>query len=84
MADQTGAVTHESTDSQPMIKRKKTPEEEVLRLQARIVKAQEEGHWNKVKVLQRMLAHSHNAKVLAVERVSENDGRKTPGIDKDT
>ena len=62
-------------------KRKYTPEENVRRLQARIVKAQEAGHYNKVKVLQGMLAHSHSARVLAVERVTTNDGSKTPGVD---
>ena len=54
------------------------------RLQARIVKAQEAGKYNKVKVLQRMLAHSQSAKVLAVERVATNNGRKTPGVDGET
>ncbi len=60
---------------------KRSPEEIVRRLQARIVKAQEEGRHNKVKVLQRMLSHSQSAKILAVERVSQNDGSKTPGVD---
>ena len=61
-----------------------TPEEIVSQLQARIVKAQEAGKWNKVKVLQRMLAHSQSAKVLAVQRVTQNDGSKTPGVDGET
>ena len=63
---------------------KRTAEENVRRLQARIVKAQEAGRWNKVKVLQRMLAHSQSARLLAVERVSQNDGKKTPGVDRET
>ena len=63
---------------------KQTPEQIVRRLQARIVKAQEEGRWNKVKALQRMLSHSQSARVLAVERVTQNDGRKTPGVDGET
>jgi len=79
MTADAGAVPR---DPQP--ERKKTPEENVRRLQARIVKAQEAGHWNKVKVLQRMLAHSHSAKQLAVERVSQNEGSKTPGVDGET
>ena len=62
-------------------KRKHSPEENVRRLQARIVKAHEEGHFNKVKVLQRMLAHSHSARIMAVERVTTNDGSSTPGVD---
>ena len=76
-----GAASHE-LESRPM--RKRTPEQEVRRLQARIVKAQEAGRWNKVKVLQRMLAHSQNAKILAVERVTQNEGSKTPGVDGET
>ncbi len=59
-------------------------EAEVSRLQARIVKATEAGRWNRVKVLQRLLTHSHSAKLLAVQRVVENDGRKTPGVDGET
>jgi RNA-directed DNA polymerase len=34
--------------------------------------------------LQRMLAHSQSARLLAVERVSQNDGKKTPGVDGET
>jgi RNA-directed DNA polymerase len=56
---------------------------QVRRLQTRIVKAVKEGRWNKVKVLQRLLTHSASAKLLAVRRVTENDGRKTPGVDKE-
>lgn len=53
----------------------------VRRLQMRIVKAVKEGRWNKVKALQRLLTHSVSAKLLAVRRVTENDGRNTPGVD---
>ena len=53
----------------------------VRRLQARIVKATQEGRWNKVKALQRLLTHSYSARVLAVKRVTENDGKRTPGVD---
>ena len=77
MAD-ASAVPHEPK------RPRRTPEEIVSQLQARIVKAQEAGRWNKVKVLQRMLAHSQSAKVLAVERVTQNDGKKTPGVDGET
>lgn len=59
-------------------------EAHVRRLQARIVKAVQQGRWNKVKVLQRLLTHSHSARVLAILRVAENEGRRTPGIDGDT
>jgi RNA-directed DNA polymerase len=54
----------------------------VRRLQARIVKATKEGKGRKVKALQRLLTHSFSSKVLAVRRVTENQGRKTPGVDR--
>ena len=53
----------------------------VRRLQARIVKAVQEGRWGKVKALQRLLTHSFSAKALAVKRVTENKGKWTPGVD---
>lgn len=54
----------------------------VRRLQARIVKATREGRWGKVKALQRLLTRSFSAKALAVRRVTENQGKNTPGVDK--
>jgi RNA-directed DNA polymerase len=53
----------------------------VKRLQARIVKAVKLGRWGKVKSLQRILTRSFSAKALAVRRVTENRGKKTPGVD---
>src|SRR5712691_10578679 len=53
----------------------------VRRLQVRIVQATKAGRWNKVKSLQRLLTHSYSSKVLAVRRVTENTGKKTPGVD---
>ena len=53
----------------------------VQRLQARIVKATQEGRWNKVKALQRLLTRSFSGKALAVKRVTENQGKRTPGVD---
>jgi len=53
----------------------------VRRLQMRIAKAIREGKRGKVKALQRLLTHSFYAKLLAVKRVTENSGRKTPGVD---
>jgi RNA-directed DNA polymerase len=53
----------------------------VKRLQARIVKATQEGRWGKVKALQRLLTHSFSGKALAVRRVTENQGKRTPGVD---
>ena len=54
---------------------------QVRRLQARIVKATQEGRHNKVKALQWILTHSFAAKLLAVKRVTENSGKRTPGTD---
>ena len=54
---------------------------EVRRLQARIVKATQEGRCGKVKALQRLLTNSFSGKALAVRRVTENQGRRTPGVD---
>ena len=59
-------------------------QQNVRRLQARIVKAMQEGRFNKVKVLQRLLTHSHSGRVVAVERVTQNQGKKTPGVDGET
>ena len=56
-------------------------ERQVRRLQARIVKATREGRWGKVKTLQRLLTCSFSGKALAVKRVTENQGRRTPGVD---
>jgi RNA-directed DNA polymerase len=56
----------------------------VRRLQARIVKATQEGRWGKVKALQRLLTHSFSGKALAVRRVTENQGKRTPGVDNET
>lgn len=53
----------------------------VQQLQARIVKATQAGKWNKVKALQHLLTHSFSGKVLAVKRVTENEGRRTSGVD---
>ncbi len=54
----------------------------VRRLQARIVKATKEGNWRKVKILQRFLTRSFSGKVIAVRRVTENQGKLTSGIDR--
>ena len=56
-------------------------ERQAGRLQARIVKATREGRWGKVKALQRLLTHSFSGKALAVKRVTENQGKRTPGVD---
>ena len=53
----------------------------VKKLQVRIVKAQKEGHYSKVKSLQWLLTHSFYAKALAVKRVTSNSGKRTSGVD---
>jgi RNA-directed DNA polymerase len=53
----------------------------VRRLQARIVQATQEGRWGKVRALQRLLTHSFSGKARAVRRVTENQGKQTPGVD---
>lgn len=53
----------------------------VRRLQERIVKATREGRWGKVKALQYLLTHSFSAKAVAVRRVTENTGKRTPEVD---
>src|SRR5947208_6349788 len=53
----------------------------VRRLQTRIVKATQEQKWGKVKALQRLLTHSFSGKALAVKRVTENQEKRTPGVD---
>src|SRR6516165_1714155 len=53
----------------------------VRRLQARIVKAVAAGRWNQVKALVDLLTHSFRGRALAILRVVENSGAKTPGVD---
>lgn len=55
--------------------------QQVRRLQIRIVKATQEGRWNKVKTLQHLLTHSFSGKTIAVKQVTENRGKVTPGVD---
>jgi RNA-directed DNA polymerase len=56
-------------------------ERTVRRLQTRIAQATQEGRWGRVKALQRLLTHSFSGKALAVRRVTENTGKRTPGVD---
>lgn len=61
-----------------------TVRRQVRGLQTRIVKATQVGRHNKAKALQWLLTHSFSGKALAVKRVTENQGRNTPGVDKVT
>jgi len=54
---------------------------EVRKLQVRIAKAVQQKRWNRVRSLQWLVAHSFYAKLLAVKRVTSNQGRHTPGVD---
>jgi len=74
-----GAVSHLSTDWHAIPW--KTVNETVRRLPARIVQATKAGQWHKVQALQHLLTHSLSGKALAVRRVTENQGKNTPGID---
>src|SRR6266568_4644876 len=53
----------------------------VLRLQVRIVQATKASRWSKVRALQHLLTHSYSGKVQAVQRVRENNGKNSPGVD---
>ena len=59
-------------------------ERQARRLQARIVKATREGRQGKVQSLQRLLTHSFSGRALAVKRVTGNQGKRTPGVDRVT
>lgn len=52
-------------------------------MQHRLAKATQEGDWRRVKALQRMLTRSFSAKALAVKRVTENQGKRTAGVDRE-
>ena len=51
-------------------------------MQIRLTKATQEGDWRRVKALQRWLTRSFSAKALAVKRVTENQGKRTAGVDR--
>jgi RNA-directed DNA polymerase len=74
-----GAPSHNNLDWNQINWRK--VKGNVRRLQARIVKAIEAKRWGKVIALQRLLTRSFSAKALAVRRVTENRGKRTPGVD---
>ena len=74
-----GASSAESRDwkSQPWDRWR----QEVRRLQMRIAKAIKAKKYGRARSLQWILTHSHAAKMLAVQRVTTNKGRNTPGVD---
>ncbi|MBN2465016.1 group II intron reverse transcriptase/maturase [candidate division WOR-3 bacterium] len=77
--DSTGALIGEAAfwQSVDWVKARR----EARRLQVRIAKAVQEGRWNRVSVLQRLLTRSLPARLLAVKQVTSNKGSKTPGVD---
>lgn len=58
-------------------------EQHVRTVQMRIAKATQEGDWRRVKALQRSLTRSFAARALAVRRVTENQGKRTAGVDRE-
>ena len=58
-------------------------ERNVRGIQTRITKATQEGKWRRVKALQRLLTRSFCGKALAVRRVTENQGSRTSGADRE-
>ncbi|CAJ0859933.1 group II intron reverse transcriptase/maturase [Ralstonia flatus] len=58
-------------------------ERNVRAMQIRIAKATQEEDWRRVKALQRSLTRSFSAKALAVRRVTENQGKRTAGVDRE-
>jgi RNA-directed DNA polymerase len=60
-----------------------TINQNVRRLQVRIAQATKENRWGEARALQRLLTHSYSGRVLAVRRVTENIGKKTPSVDKE-
>ena len=58
-------------------------EQRVRTTQMRIAKATQESDWRRVKALQRLLVHSFSARAVAVRRVTENQGKRTAGVDRE-
>jgi RNA-directed DNA polymerase len=62
----------------------KSAERKVRGLQVRIAKATKMRNWRQVEKLQRLLTRSFSAKAVAIKRVTENVGKRTPGVDGET
>ena len=58
-------------------------ERNVRTTQTKIAKATQESDWRRVKALQRSLTRSFAARALAVRRVTENQGKRTAGVDRE-
>ena len=73
------ALAHQTDNWNLIIWRKVI--QRVNRLQRRIAKAVKEKRWGKAKALMFLITKSFYAKLLAVFRVANNKGGKTPGVD---
>src|SRR5438046_4399725 len=61
----------------------RTTNRSVRNLRQRIFRATQEGDWDKVQSLQRLMLRSHANVQQSVRRVTQvNQGKNTPGIDK--
>jgi RNA-directed DNA polymerase len=58
-------------------------ERNVRGMQIRIAKATRDSNWRKVKALQRVLTRTLSAKLYAVRRVTQNQGARTAGVDRE-
>lgn len=61
----------------------RTVQEFVGKVQSKIVKATKEKDFRRAKRLQRSLIRSWQAKALAVRKVTENQGKRTSGVDRE-
>jgi RNA-directed DNA polymerase len=84
MAEPNGTGAASDTQLDPAGENLSPQEKNVRRLQARIVKAIQEGRMGKARALQHLLTHSYSGRVMAVDRVTSNAGKKTPGVDGET
>lgn len=63
----------------------KLAKKRVRNLRQRIYRATQNGQWNKVRSLMKLMLRSYSNLLLSVRRVTqENQGKKTAGIDKET
>ncbi|AFZ19046.1 Retron-type reverse transcriptase [Allocoleopsis franciscana PCC 7113] len=63
----------------------KTIKERVRNLRRRIYRAKQNGQWNKVRSLMKLMLRSYSNLLLSVRRVTqENQGKRTAGIDGQT
>jgi len=75
----TGTLPHGSFDWHAINWRKVV--RSVRRLHMRIAEAMRQGRRGKVHALRRILTRALRAAYWAVRRVTENQGKKTPGVD---